>query len=457
MTHMDIKHYDLIVIGGGSGLRVMSRAANDYGWKVALIEEGPLGGTCLNRGCIPSKILIHTADVIEEIRNAGKFGIEARVEHIDFPKIIARASSFVDDEARKIEEGIRENKNIDLYKTRTEFVGNKMVKVGEETITAGRIVIAAGTRPVVPPIEGLLGVEHLTSTEALRLKKLPKSMIIIGGGYIATELGHFYGALGTEITIIETGDMLIAREDKDIARTFTELFSKKYSVLLEHTVVKVAEANGMKKVTVKDKEGNTRGLEAEALLVTVGRRPNSDVLKLETMGILLDEKGYVKANEYMETSMSGIWALGDIVGKAPFKHAANYEAAVVAQNIKEGNQKLKADYSVMPHAIFSSPQIAGVGLTEQEAAARGLRYEVGRHDYKKTGMGKALEEEHGFVKYIIDPAEDKILGCHILGPQASVLIHEVIVAMSAAGGKASAIRDAIHIHPALSELVQRPL
>lgn len=453
------KHYDLIVIGGGSGMRVMSYAASEYGWNVALVEEGPLGGTCLNRGCIPSKILIHTADVIEEIKNAEKLGVTARIEHIDFPKVIARASTFVDNEAQEIEARCCEESKITLYKTRAEFVDNKTVKAGDDVITADRILISAGTRPVVPSVEGLAGVEYITSTEALRLKKQPKSMIIIGGGYIATELGHFYGMLGTEITIVEMGDILLAREDKDVAEAFTKLFSEKYAVVLGYKVVKVAENGGIKKVTVADKEGNTRELEAEALLVSVGRTPNSDVLKLANTGIGLDEKGYVKVNEYMETNVPGVWALGDIVGKAPFKHAANFEAEHVAQNINEENAKKAVDYTLVPHAVFSSPQIAGIGLTEQDAAARGIRYEIRRHEYKRTGMGKALEEKDGFIKYIIDPAEDKILGCHILGPQASVLIHEVVIAMSPAGGggKASAIRDAIHIHPALSELVQRPL
>lgn len=453
----DTKHYDLIVIGGGSGMRVMSHAVNEYGWKVALVEEGPLGGTCLNRGCIPSKILIHTADIVEEIKNAGKLGIDARVEHIDFPKVIARASLFVDDEARATEARCCEEQNLDLYKTRAEFVDNKTVKVGSDSITADRIVIAAGTRPVVPPIEGLLGIKYITSTEALRLKKQPKSMIIIGGGYIATELGHFYGALGTAITVVEMGDVLLAREDKDIAETFTKLFSEKYAILLGHKVVKVRESGELKIVTVEDKGGSTKELQAEALLVSVGRAPNSDVLKLANTGIGLDEKGYVKVNEYMETSVPGVWALGDIVGKAPFKHAANFEADHVALNIKEENAKKAVDYSLVPHAIFSSPQIAGIGLTEQGAVEKEINYEIRRYEYKRTGMGKALGEENGFIKYIIDPAEDIILGCHILGPQASVLIHEVVIAMSAAGGRASAIRDAIHIHPALSEIVQRAL
>ena len=448
------KHYDLIVIGGGSGMRVMSAAANDWGWKVALVEEGPLGGTCLNRGCIPSKILIHTADLIEDIKNAGKFGVDARVDSVDFKKVMARANTFVDCEAEDIEKGVTESANIDFYKMRGEFTGDKTIRVGNETISADRILISAGTRPTVPPIEGLADVAYITSTEALRLQELPKSMIIIGGGYIAAELGHFYGTLGTKVTIVETADMLVAREDKEIARAFTEIFSGKHTVLLGYKVTKVAEEAGLKNVTVQGADGAQKTLEAETLLLTVGRRPNTDILALENTGVKVSEKGYIEVNEFMETSVPGVWALGDIVGKAPFKHGANYEARHVIENMREGGAKKAVDYAIMPHAIFSSPQIAGVGLTEEEAREKGVRYEVRRREYKKTGFGKAIEEDRGFVKYLIDPDGDTILGCHIMGPHAAILIHEVVVAMSAAGGKASAIRDAIHINPALSELVQ---
>ena len=301
----ETKHYDLIVIGAGSGMRVMSVAANEYGWKVALVEEGPLGGTCLNRGCIPSKILIHTADLVEEIKNAGKFGIDARIERIDFAKIIARANTFVDDEAYLTEERCCATPNVTLYKTRAEFVNDKTIKVGDETITGDRILIAAGTRPLAPSIPGLNEVKYLTSTEALRLTVQPKSMIIVGGGYIATELGHFYGALGTEITIVETADVLVWREDKDIAETFTKLFSEKHRLLLGYKVVKVAESGGMKKVSVEGKDGTTKELSAEALLVSVGRRSNADILKLENTSVKVNDKGNILVDKYLETNVPG--------------------------------------------------------------------------------------------------------------------------------------------------------
>lgn len=454
-------NYDLIVVGAGSGLNVVSHAANNLEWRVALVEEGPLGGTCLNRGCIPSKIIIHAADAAEGVRKAADFGVNAKVESVDFEKVIARASSFVDGEAVQIEEGIRKHEKIDLYKARGEFTGDKTLRVGNKEITGERVLIAAGTRPFVPPIEGIENVDYLTSTEALRLKKQPKSMLIIGGGYISAELGHFFGALGTKITVVERGEKLVKREDEDVSRVFTEVFSRNYDVALESKVVKVeksglsAEASAregnMKKITVEDKAGNQTIHEAEALLVSTGRSSNSDILKLkDNTSIALDKKGFVTTNEFMETNVPGVWALGDIVGKAPFKHGANWEARHI--NFSLSGNKKSVDYSVMPHAIFSHPQVAGVGLTEQEAREKGIKYDIRKKKYIKTGMGKAIEEHDGFIKYIIEPREKKILGCHIIGPHASILIHEVIIALNT-GGDMSAITDSIHIHPSLSELV----
>lgn len=449
---MGEKQYDCIVIGSGAGLNVASAAADGWNWKVAVMEDGPLGGTCLNRGCIPSKIIIHAADVAEEIRGSERYGIRAKIEYVDFAKVTGRATSYVDHDSRQMEDGLRRHPRIDLYKTRGEFIDAKTLRIGSDTIRSDKILIAAGARPTIPPIEGLKETDHITSTEALRLTKQPRSMIILGGGYIAAELGHFYGALGTEVTIVERGTSLLSRDDADISRTFTDLFSKKYRILLGQTATRVEQASdGMKVVYLEGPNGKRR-VEGDALLVAVGITPNSDTLNLQDAGVKTNERGHIEVNEYMETSVPGIWALGDIVGKAPFRHAANYESEHVIANLR-GSHKHAVDYSVMPHAIFSSPQVAGVGLTEQEAKEKGVSYDVRRFHYRQTAMGKALEEEHGFVKYLVDPGEDTIIGCHVVGPHASILIHEVVVVMRA-GGSASMIRNAIHVHPALSEVLQ---
>jgi len=446
------KKYDLIVVGAGSGLRVAAAAAGEYGWRVAVVEEGPMGGTCLNRGCIPSKIIIHVADIIEDIKRADLFGINVDYKGVDFKKVTTRASDFVDEAARNTEKGLIDDPNIDLYKIRGEFINNKSLKVGDETITGERILIAAGTRPFVPPIPGLDKVPFITSDEALRLTVQPKKMAIIGGGYISTELGHFFGALGTLITVLERGPRLVGREDRDISEMFTKVFSGNHRVLLEHSVKRVEKDGDVNVVIAENKEGEEVRVECDTILLTTGRRSNSDLLKLENTDIKINERGFVEVNEFMETNVPGVWALGDIVGKAPFKHGANFEAEHVKVNIK-GAGKKAVDYSIMPHAIFSLPQVAGVGLTEAEARDKGIAYRIARKNYIQTGMGKALEEHDGFVKFIIDTKEDKILGCHIIGPHASILVHEVVVAMKSAGGKVSAVRDAIHIHPALSEVV----
>ncbi len=449
-----MKEFDLIVIGGGSGLHVSS-AASELGLKVAIIEEGPMGGTCLNRGCIPSKMIIHSADVAETIARAKEFGVDASVKKIDFAHVIGRATNLVDGEAKEIEEAIRSDKNTTLFKTKGRFVGERTLQVGKELIKGKKIVIAAGTRPNIPKIEGLDKVPYLTSKEALRLKKLPKSMTIIGGGYIAAELAHFYGALGTRITIIQHGETMINNEDILVAKEFTRLFKKKYRVLTGHETLHVAKkgANFVVMAAPSAGKGKTVSIESEQLLVATGLAPNTDVLDVGKTGVRVNQKGYILVNQYMETGAKNVWALGDIVGKYLFKHNANLEASVIVQNALLG-RKTAIDYHAMPHAIFSSPQVAGVGEKQQDLDARKADYVIGEYKYIDSGMGQALNEKEGFVRVYADRKTKKILGCHILGADASTVIHEAILAMKM-GITADKLAETVHIHPALSEVLQR--
>ncbi|MBI2130618.1 dihydrolipoyl dehydrogenase [Candidatus Woesearchaeota archaeon] len=448
-----MKKYDLIVIGAGSGLNVSSAAA-DRGFKVAIVEEGPMGGTCLNRGCIPSKMLIHSADVAETIRNAGNFGINPKGYKVNFRKLVTRVNKIVDSDSRGIEQGIREDKNTTLYKTRARFIGERTLQVGKETIYGDKVVIAAGTRPLIPNIEGLERIDFLTSTEALRLAKLPKSITFLGGGYISAELAHYFGSLGAKITIIQKRDVLIPNEDEEISAAFTKIFRKKYNVLTGFNAVKVSGKNKKIVATVRGRNGGRKNIASEKLIVAAGRIPNTDILGVSRAGIGIDGNGFIKTNGYMETSAKNVWALGDIVGRYLFKHSANLESQYVYRNAFYPKKKRRIDYTAMPHAIFSSPQIAGVGMTEQELKAKKIDYAVGKYSYMNTGMGAAIDEKEGFVKVLADRRTRKILGCHIIGADASTLIHEVIVAMKA-GLTADAITDAVHIHPALSEVVDR--
>src|SRR3989338_7121780 len=245
-----MQSFDLIVIGAGSGLNVSSAVA-EIGMKVAVVERGPMGGTCLNRGCIPSKIIIHSADVAETIKKSKAFGINSKINSVDFAKITSRASNLVDKEAKEIEEEINKDKNTTLFKVEAKFIGERTLKIGKETIKGNKVIIAAGTRPSVPNIEGLKDVDYITSDEALRLKKQPKTMTILGGGYIAAELAHFYGALGTKINIVQRKDVLIPNEDGEIAEEFTKVFSKKYDVFLNSDAIKVSKKNNKIITTIK--------------------------------------------------------------------------------------------------------------------------------------------------------------------------------------------------------------
>ncbi len=447
-----MKTFDLIVIGSGSGLDVAVGAA-ERGLKTAIIERGPLGGTCLNRGCIPSKMIIHSADVMHTIKNSHLFGINSTVRAINFRRVTGRAHSLVDADSKNIERSLRSGRNPALIQGTASFVGKKTIRINNETITARNIVIATGARPTIPPIPGLNTVPYITSTEALRLKMLPKSMIIIGGGYIAAELGNFYAAFGCNVTIIQRGSLLIPREDKDVAELFTKLWNKKGNVLVNTNVINVQKQKGNIVVTVL--QGNVKkALSAEKLLIATGVTPNTDTLNVAKAGIKTTKNGFIQVNKFMETSAPGIWALGDAAGVYLFKHSANLEAQHVLNNIL--GTKKAVDYYPMPHAIFTHPQIAGVGMTEQEAREKKKDYVIGKYRYKDTGMGAALEEKNGFVKFIVNRKTKEILGCHIIGPDASTLIHEVVAVMKADRKRALEIlRNAVHVHPALSEVLQR--
>lgn len=445
------KRYDIIIIGAGSGL-TLSHTAAEHGKKVAIVEPGPFGGTCLNRGCIPSKMLIHTADIADTITSSKNFGIHAKITSINWRKLVTRVTSIIDKDAKRIEHANRKTKNITVYKTNAEFVNKKELRVGKDIITAPKIIIAAGARPFIPPIPGLDKTPYITSTEALRLQKQPKHLVIIGGGYIGTELAHFYGSLGTKITIIDRNNQLMNAEDNDIAQQFTNAYREKHNLILNADVKSTSNSKGRISVHVVHKKKN-KTITGDALLVATGRQPNTDRLNVKKAGIKTDKRGFINVNKYLETNVPGIWALGDIVGKYMFKHGANLEAQTIAHNIYGNGKKKPVDYTAMPHAAFTSPQIASVGYTEEQLKKKNITYVKARYNYINTGYGMAINDTTGFVKVLASPS-GKILGCHIIGSHASILIHEVIVAMKAKLGT-TGITDATHIHPALSEVVQR--
>lgn len=363
-----MQEFDLIVIGSGSGLDVANAAAQQ-GLRVAIIEKDRMGGTCLNRGCIPSKLLIHSADVAEIIKSAAQFGIHVDRFSVDFEKIVSRTNNIVDSDSDGIREAFSKIDNPKLFPNKCKFVGKKILSVGGETIRADKILIASGTRPAIPKIKGLEGTGFLASDEALRLKNQPQVLTIIGGGYIAAELAHFFGALGTKINIVQRRNVLVPDEDEEIAAKFTEVFSKKYNVYLGYDTESVRKSGDTFRVAAKSRAGKKIELESDQLLIATGRTPNSDTLDLEKTGVKTDGIGFIAVDEHLETNVKGIFALGDAVGRYLFKHSANHEAQYAYYNLMH-DKKIPVDYTAMPHAIFSSPQIAGAGYTEQELKAK---------------------------------------------------------------------------------------
>lgn len=425
------------------------------GLKTALVESGPMGGTCLNRGCIPSKMLIYPADVIAAIREAQELGITAAISWVDFRQIMKRMRELVREDSGNQARGVEATPEITWFKDVGWFVSDYTMEVGGHEIRAEKIFIVSGAKPGIPPIAGIKNVNYLTSDTVLELEAQPKSMVIIGGGYIAAEYGHFFSAMGTEVTIVQRNPKFLPAEEPEVSELLKEEMAKRMAIFTNYEAVEVTGKKGVKTLRAKSRvDGSFKEFSGEALLVAAGRVPNSDVLKPQKTGVELDERGYIKVNEYLETGKKNIWAFGDALGKHMFKHVANYEAEIAWHNAVH-DHKMEMDYSAVPHAVFTHPQVASVGLKEEEAKKMGYRILVGKAFYRDTAQGAAMGYPKGFVKVIVEHETGKILGGHIVGPHASILIQEVVNAMAFGDKTFEPIVRAMHIHPAMPEVVQR--
>jgi len=461
-----MEEFDFLVIGSGSGLDVANVATNQ-GQSVAVVEKGPLGGTCLNRGCIPSKHLLYHADVLETVERAGEFDIDATVDGFDFSSIVRNVNEEVQEDSESIRRGLTSSSQHELFDGEARFVDERTIEVSGGAddgarLQAETVLIAAGTRPGIPEIDGIDDVDYLTSTEALQLETPPDHLVIVGGGYIAAELGHFFGTFGSDVTIIGRRPNLLPEADEEVAEAFTERYADRFTVHTGHAATSVTGGDdGITVEAMPYEYGDDGGIvddgepvtvTGDELLVAAGRVPNSDTLNLDATGVATDDRGFVETNEYLQTDADGIWALGDIVGEYLLKHSANHEARAAARNIF-GDNPQPVDYTAMPFAVFASPEVAGVGVLEQDLRESGRDYATNTYRYEDTARGDAMKAE-GFVKVIID-LDGEILGCHIVGPDASTLVQEVVVAMKSGSGTVQDIRESVHIHPALPEVVQR--
>jgi mycothione reductase len=445
-----MKNYDFIVIGNGSG-GIVSSTAVSHGKKVALVDEEPPGGLCMNFGCIPTKKLTYAADRVVELQEDSKFGIEVEIKKIDFNLIMERMRKSREASREKIRKGLSGTKIMDFYPGKAYFVDEYVLEVNGEKIKGDKIVIATGTRPLIPAIKGLKNSDYLTNESLLELKEKPESIVIIGGGYTAVEFGHFLSAMGTDVTILEMTDRIISVEEPEISDLLNEKMSQRIKILTNVKVTEVSKPGKKYKVTGEnEKESKKAKFTGAKILVAAGRKSNADLLKVENTGVETDENGYIKVNESMETSVKNIWALGDATGQYMFKHVANREAMLVSINSLH-NHKEKMDYSAVPHAVFGYPEIASVGLTEKQAVKKYEKILVGKAKYTEVARGNAMLEKDSFAKAIVNRENLKILGFHIIGSQASTLIQEV-VNLKALDLSLENLWG-MHIHPALPELI----
>lgn len=449
-----MKEYDAIIIGSGAGTKLV-RPVADLGFKVALIEKERLGGTCLNRGCIPSKMLIHAADIAEKMGEASRFDIHWNEEfEVDLEKLVSRVNHTTDKESDNIEPLMQKHPNVDYYHEKTRFVSDKVLQIGQEQITVnkkGKIFIAVGSEPFVPNIEGLKDTPFMTYREAIRNRKKPERLIVIGGGYIATELGHFYSALGVDTHFFVRGDFL-ARSDHEIKEEFTRSFCKHHQVHWQASPKKVSYKNGMFTMIYETPKGQELEFEADQLFLATGVRPATQDLGLEHTSIK-SNKGFIVVDDHLETNVPGIFALGDCNGRYAFRHSANFEGEYLFEAHFKAPHKNPISYPPMPHAVFTSPQLAGCGPTEEELKEQGVDYIVGRCRYENSAMGMALLSKYGLVKLIFERQSQKLIAAHIIGEEASNMIHMPIAYMNMGATLQDLLRT-IYVHPALPELIR---
>jgi len=450
-----VRHFDLIIIGSGSGNTILTPDFDS--WDVAIVERGVFGGTCLNRGCVPSKMFVHAADTALAARNATHLGVDALVEKVRWSDIVDRVFGWIDPIAEGGETYRHNLENVTVYKNDAHFTGPKLLDVGEERITADHIVIAAGARAFVPDIPGLDTVPWHTSDTIMRIDPFPERLVVLGAGYIAAEMAHIFDGLGSKVTVVNRSEYMLRGEDSDIRHAFTELAKHRFDVALQSDICCVRPSSS-DAIMVEYTTGDVHTeVEADALLIATGRIPNATQLGVDATGVEVDDDGYIVTDEQLRTNIEGVWALGDITNPLQLKHSANAEARVIAHNLIHPDDLHGVELGLTPHAVFTNPQVASIGPTERELEASGQPYKCSIRPYGDTAYGWALDDTRSFCKILADPDTRLVLGAHIMGPQASTLIQQVIQGMRFGQTVDEMASQQYYIHPALPEVVEQAL
>ena len=455
--------YDLIVIGSGSGNSLVTPDFRDR--KVAVIERGIFGGTCLNVGCIPTKMFVYAADVATTIREASRYGIDATLDGVRWRDIRDRIFDRIDPISESGRDYRVTGPQTTAYLGHATFVGDRELEVeitnpgGRHTvgerhrITGEQVVIATGSRATVPMAIAASGVPFETSDTVMRMDDLPHSMAIVGGGVIGAEFAHVFSALGVSVTQIQRGDRLLHRLDSEVGTLFTQQAQQQWDLRLNTEVTAASRTE----TGVRLELSRAEAVEVEVLLVATGRVPNSDGMGLEVAGVQVHPDGRVVVDEHGRTTATEVWALGDVSAPLQLKHLANHEARVVAHNLAHPDDLRSFVHTNVPAAVFSHPQVAMIGMTEEQAREAGYDVSVKVQRYGDTAYGWAMEDTTGVVKLVADRSTGLLLGAHLMGPHASTLIQPIIQAMAFGQGAHEVARDQFWIHPALAEVVENAL
>jgi mycothione reductase len=452
-------HFDLAIIGTGSG---NSLVTPDFeGKRVAVIEGGTFGGTCLNVGCIPTKMFVYAAEVAASARDAARFGVDATVHGVRWADIRNRIFQRIDPIAEGGKRYRIEGPGTTAFLGHARFTGDRRLTVeladgGERTLTADQVVIAAGAHPVVPDVVRDSGVPFHTSDTIMRIDDLPEHLVIVGGGYIGVEMAHVFASFGVRVSVVARGPLLLRHLDEEIAARFTALARDQWDVRTGTTVTALERSGAGVRLHLEDETGSSV-LEGDLLLVATGREPNTADLGIDAGGIRLHDDGRVAVDEMGRTSAPGVWALGDVSSPHQLKHVANAEARAIAHNLVHPDDLRPLPTEPVPAGIFSHPQIATVGLTEEECVERGLAHVSFVQSYGDTAYGWAMEDTTSVCKLIADPATGLLLGAHLMGPHATTLIQPLVQAMSFGQTVHDVARGQYWIHPALAEVVENAL
>ncbi|MBI3021672.1 MAG: mercury(II) reductase [Candidatus Omnitrophica bacterium] len=456
----DVKdsRFDLMVVGGGSAAFAAAIKADELKAKVAIIEHETIGGTCLNRGCVPSKYFIRAAELYHLMKQPPMPGVSATGVRLDWKRLMDQKDQLLEDGRKaKYWDILEAHPKITYLEGQAEFVSNSELRVNGTTLRAPKVVIATGSSAFIPPIEGIEQVKYLTSTEALALKTLPKSMLVIGANAIGLELAQMFAHVGVDVTIHEVAGRIAPYEEPEISEALAKYLTEEGLTICTCTKVLKARQDGKQiTMTAQMPDGSQKAFVAEALLVATGRRPNTQGFGLERVGVSLTKRGGIQVDDEMKTSAPNIWAAGDCVDCAcpsQFVYVAATQGATAAQNAIDDCCHRKVDYSVIPHAIFTTPEVAAVGLTEEQAKAQGLKVRTSVLDFHWVPRAWLSLDERGLIKMVAEEDTGRILGVHIVAPHAGEFIHEAVVAIK----HKLTIQDLIetfHVYPTLSEALR---